>query len=472
MKRNSIAKLIVLACAVIITSSCSKSTTPNGGTPPPPPPPDAIKDSYCGGVITGGGTFLTGKTYNITCGNIIANGGTLTFQPGAILKFGGTPQIITLGYKHSHNDLNINMTQIQANFEKRGANRLEATSAAAAAPSFKVYSIYLTGGASINIQGTKAQHVVFQPAVANPVWPNGYWGGINCDATTKSVNVQWADISYTGGSDSIAKNQYAFFVDGPTLAGSTAIPVTLENSSFAYGVDDVTRFQGNLLVSIKGNTFRKEGSNDGDGVNIKSGVHGDVAYNYCWSGANNSIKLNASLTNLTAVTNVNVYNNTIINGGWRKVGEVSSGILVDAHAQGTVYNNLIVNCRNGLRITAASDTLYTKGKFDYNYIYAVQDSTAALAYGPKEWGKPGPHDIYSRKGGDKNPLLKAFDPTTLGPASLLDKNDPHLQAGSPAIGAGWTGAKYTSGLGTTAGFLPGKDIGAFQNDGTGNQRSN
>lgn len=475
MKRTTLFNLFMVAGLALGISACTTTKSGNGSGAPVvvvPPPADAIADTYAGGIIKGG-TFLAGHTYNINKGNIIVNGGTVTFQAGAKILFGGKPQIIHLGYHPANHDLHINMDQIQHNISVRNKvkNQLGATVVKPAAGDSIIYSIYVTGGATFVSQGTATNHVVFSTSLANPLWPNGYWGGINCDSTTKAVNIQWTDISYTGGSDSIAANQYAFLMAGGAVSNTN---VVIENSSFQYGVDDCTRMQGNIHISVKGNIFKKEGSNDGDGINIKGGVTGDVAYNYCWSGANNSIKVNASLKNLAIRTTVNVYNNTIINGGWRKVGEVSAGILVDANAQASVYNNLIYDCRNGLRITAASDTLYNKGKFGYNYIYAVLDSTAKLAYGTNEWGKARSTDIYSLKGADKDPMIMNFVRVTKDATgfttSPTDQNDPHLKSGSPAIGKGNTNAPYTSGLGTNIGFMPGKDIGAYQVDNTGNMR--
>lgn len=476
MKKNIVLNLSLLAMLAMGVSSCTTNANLAGSLALAPPPADAIADTYTGGILKGGGTFVSGHTYTISKANIIVEGGTLTFQAGAKVLFGGRPQLIHLGYHPTHHDLNINMVEIRRNIALKNAahNQLSAaTTTKAAGSDSLIFSIYVTGGAKVVSQGTPSRHVILTTAIANPLWPNGYWGGINCDSTTTSVNLQWTDISYTGGSDSIATNQYAFYMGGKASSKGT---VVIENSSFQYGVDDCTRIEGNTQVSIKGNVFKKEGSNDGDGINIKGGVSGDVAYNYCWSGANNSIKINASLKNLAIKTRVNVYNNTVINGGWRKVGEASAGILIDANAQATVYNNLIYDCHEGLRITAASDTLYNKGKFGNNYVYARSLFNATLAFGDKEWGKPQSTDIYSKTGGDLDPMIRSFTLNILDASgfatSPVDSNDPHLLSTSPAIGKGNISAAYTVGLGTNLNFLPGKDMGAYQMDGTGNARIN
>ena len=211
--------------------------------------------------------------------------------------------------------------------------------------------------------------------------------------------------------------------------------------------------------------IQHQGSDDGDNINIKNGVTGDVAYNYIWSAANNSIKLNTNSKVLFPQTKVNIYNNTIIDGGWRKQGEPTAGILVDAFAAGSVYNNLIVNCVRGIRITAQADTTSIKGKYGYNLFYSIVDSTRSNYYPAGEWGKPQTGDLLSTGLNSYNPMLVNLDQDI---NAMVDVNNAHLQSGSAAIVKGYTAAPYTSAIGTL--MPPGKDIGAFQADGSGNKR--
>jgi hypothetical protein len=124
----------------------------------------------------------------------------------------------------------------------------------------------------------------------------------------------------TGGA------QFAFSVVGigyysQVSPGYGTTKVIFEDNKIYSGVDDCIRLTGPIQVSIKRNVILLEGGGDGDNINIKRGVTRDVAYNYIWSAANNSIKLETSNTLLTPITNVNIFNNTIIAGGWRKTGE-------------------------------------------------------------------------------------------------------------------------------------------------------
>ena len=50
-------------------------------------------------------------------------------------------------------------------------------------------------------------------------------------------------------------------------------------------------------------------------------------------------------------SNVRMYNNTIVNSGYRRSAAVRGGsINFEEGAGGMAYNNLIVNCKFGLRV--------------------------------------------------------------------------------------------------------------------------
>jgi hypothetical protein len=212
-----------------------------------------------------------------------------------------------------------------------------------------------------------------------------------------------------------------------------------------------------------------EGGGDGDNINIKRGVTGDVAYNFIWSAANNSIKLETSNTLLTPITNVNIFNNTIIAGGWRKTGETTAGILVDRAARASVYNNIIVNTKEGIRITAAADVAYIDGKYGNNLFYTTVDSTRKYFYPANDWATARSSDILSTGTGNMDPLFVKLIPVATDLAATTNGNDPHLQTGSPAIGKGNTAAPVANLVGET--ISPNKDLGAYPTDGKGNQRN-
>lgn len=406
------------------------------------PVSNAISRDTISGTVKG--TLLSGKTYYAKNNVYINKGDTLVMQAGSKLLFFGT-----------------------GNSGKGGSS----------------YSLYCSG--NLITQGTKDKPCVITTSAPNPQWPNGYWGGITMDSLSTYLNLQWTNISFTGAADTLFGNQYGLSIQGKGAGGSSKFTSTtrviVENCTFSYGYDDVIRMEGPIQVEIRGNVFRKEGGPDGDGISAKRGVKGDICYNYIWSGANNSIKSDEYTTDATQYTQLNIYNNTIISGGWRKQGEESAGMKFGDYTKISVFNNIIANCRNGLRLVKTLDTVYAKGKYDYNYIFMAVDSTVKNIYPAYDWGRPQPHDILSKTTGDKNPLFVVFDGSldssgsgaTGGSASglvLVDKNDPHLQAASPAAGAGTTTPlAVLFNIDNSLKWLPGKDMGAFQRDGSGNQ---
>ena len=237
------------------------------------------------------------------------------------------------------------------------------------------------------------------------------------------------------------------------------------------GIDDGIHLAGDITVSIKRNTIQRLGGPDGETINIKTGVKGDVAYNYIWSAANNSIKLNSSTKVLQPQTQVNVFNNTVVNGGWRKVGEATQGILVDAYAAGNVYNNIVVGCHTGINITSKADTMHTK--YGYNLVYAINDSLKNWNYSLGAWGKARSTDIIGSGIAACSSVFTHYDSGVWAAQTMSDLNVPSLSGGSPAINKGLTVAPFTywvlaSGNWGSADVLN-KDMGAYPTDGSGNK---
>lgn len=417
-KSSGLASIMLALIMSISLFSCKKSSDVTTSLPVSNP----IKKDTLSGFIKG--TLLSNKTYYLSGDIWVKNTDTLAVQPGVTVVVFGNPD---------------------------------------AAPPVS-YAIHISG--TLLCVGTKSSQITFKPAASNPVWPKGYWGGIQCDSAAKVVKMIWTNLSYTGGADVSGGAQFAFSVVGIHSGSfSSTTNVVVENCSFTSGIDDCLRLMGPINVSIKGNVIRHEGSDDGDNINIKNGVNGDVAYNYIWSAANNSIKVVTNGTVLYPQSKINIYNNTLIDGGWRKQGEPTAGILVDQFAQATLYNNLIINCAHGIRITAEADTNNIKGNYGYNLFYSIVDSTRTGYYPAGDWGKAQTGDLLSTGLNNLNPMLTAMDQDI---NALTDNNNAHLLSGSAAFGKGYTSAPYTPGLGTT--MLPGKDIGCYQSDGTGNQR--
>ena len=216
---------------------------------------------------------------------------------------------------------------------------------------------------------------------------------------------------------------------------------------------------------------------------------------------NNDLIERIELTNV-----IRTNNNTIINCGYRRSSAGRGGsINFEQNAAGMAYNNLIVNCKFGPRVVQSplADTAHIR--YGYNFQYGdslsvvkqfvpnLNLSTAITAPQPTDipnllpllpsgWkiGDSLSNAIVAPLMGTNNPMFVNGPVPMPAGANLQDiavvgSYSFRLKAASPCIGKGFTGftpkgdvpvdAKY----GVTELTSPGKDIGAYQYNGTGNQ---
>ena len=167
----------------------------------------------------------------------------------------------------------------------------------------------------------------------------------------------------------------------------------------------------------------------------KSGTIGEIAYNVIWGSGGNGIKLNADVT-LPRLTNMCIHNNTIVAGGWRRVGELGYAILVDKSARAQIYNNIMGDMYQELEITTKADTVRTV--YDNNlFFYSVDSLGGAARYFPSDGvTRQAAHDIVDVQA---SALFASYSPYfTTDWFGLDGSNDYHPLASSPAIGHGFT----------------------------------
>jgi len=356
------------------------------------------------GNITGfiKGTLLTGQTYTVTGDVTVKPGDTLYSQPGAIV-----------------------IVKNDAQFNIQGVMQL---------------------------LGTQDQPIYFNSDTKIP----GSWGGFQCDSA-QALTIKWTHIDNTGGPD----------IGGGarrTIVVNRRIPVDIEDSWFSNGQDDLMGLF-HCQITILRNTISSSGSTDGEGINIKSGATGIVAYNVIFSQAGSGIKLETNTSVPKPQTVVDVYNNTVVSVGWRRgSAEPGRAVSVGVNAIGRIYNNIFVNCYHGLEIFKDADVVNTT--YGNNLFYAtidnytdLRDSTIKINirnnfYPPSGVGVPQTTDLISKKIGNFDPLFVKFDGTVAAPNGFPNTNDFRLQPGSPGYGAGNT--KYN------------QDLGAYTTDGKGN----
>jgi hypothetical protein len=394
----------IIAVIATAISSCSKSNKETTNViTPTVPASNPISPGNISGFVKG--TLTTGNTYTITGDLTIKLGDTLASQQGVTVIVTGDAQINVQGV--------------------------------------------------LNLVGTSDQPISFNSDSKKP----GSWGGFQCDSA-QAVTIKWTHIDNTGGPDPSGGARKTVFVAAP-------INVDIEDSWFTNGQDDLLRLQKGAHVTILRNTITCSGSTDGEAINLKTGVTGDVAYNVIYSQAGTGIKLETSDVVPIPQTVVNVYNNTLVCNGWRRgQAEPGRGVSVGLNAKANIYNNIMMNNYQGLEIFVDADTLNTK--YGNNLFYASQDTYADTTGGgnlsisirknfyPSDGvGKPQASDLISTAVGNQDPMFKSFDGKVATPNGAATSNDYHLLAGSPALGKGNT--QYNN------------DIGAYTSDTKGNK---
>ncbi|MCD8538587.1 MAG: hypothetical protein LRY55_01635 [Leadbetterella sp.] len=339
---------------------------------------------------------------------------------------------------------------------------------------------------------------------ADPAY-KGLWGGILCEPASKLVVLKWTHIEFGGGI--VATSPVSGIANGANTQ-----PVFFQNPDGVLVVED-SWFYGslndNLLVkggkiNIMRNTFEKSGFTNGEAVSIESGTVGNCAYNLIVGAATNGFKV-TNIGGKNPQTDVAIFNNTIINSGFRrnKAGRGGS-IDYEEGARGMAYNNIIVNSKFGLRVVGngthlgntlvMADTLNLK--YGHNYYYADSISVANEIYPTGFITNPKPTDIpvpsylpAGYKPGqvyDGSAVLEKNDVAFVNfplpqpnrkyiQVSFKGNYDFKLKPTSPAIAKGFVDFKPIASvpvhehLGSTVISLPSKDLGAFPADNSGNK---
>ncbi len=308
------------------------------------------KDSQ-GNAIPLKGTMLSGKTYHIKADVTINAGDTLYVQPGTKVVVHGDGKSAS-----TSPTIYINGTFVSDGSKEKPNwfSVFETATVKKSNPSFK-------------------DDVVGDPAYA------GYWGGFQCSPTAKLLILRWTHVEYVGGPWGVNAPDYGAKAGDPrfgvymsSTSGSAMGTMIIEDSWFYGSKDDCIGKCQNIYVSIMRNTFSKCGSTGGEGINLKDGVIGDMAYNLCYGIATNALK---TAGDIGKSTYVNIYNNTVVNTGFRQTKATRNGsINTETNAGGFIYNNIIANSKAGLRISFASekgkpsDTLNTSYNNNLTYI--------------------------------------------------------------------------------------------------------
>ena len=416
------------------------------------------------------GTMLAGKTYTVSGDIFVNTGDTLVIQPGVIVNFTGTAGVpVGIGVKGTLLSLGTKEAPITLTYP--GVTRTDQL------------------GANPDLD----------PAL------KGKWTGVTGATTCPLIVLKWTHIDFAGATMSSAMKSFTGSSSPYSIYFANPDGSLIIEDSWIYGsVDDPFRINGGKIHVMR-NTFEKCGYTGGEAMNSKAGTIGDFAYNLCIGMATNGPKIsNINVAVGKPGSNVRIYNNTIINCGYRRAAAGRGGsINFEEGAGGMAYNNLIVNCKFGLRVVNNPIADTANIRYGYNYYYADSLSVASQfipsltvstaiskaietdipkpsTYLPAGWVIGQAYTANTAVVGANNPqFINAPVPLPAGlllrDVAVVGNYNFALKPNSPCIGAGFTGFSPRADviqdlrLGATEITPPGKDIGCYQSNGRGNQ---
>ncbi|MEZ0539124.1 right-handed parallel beta-helix repeat-containing protein [Fibrella arboris] len=388
--KNVVVLAVVLAAAI---AGCKKSDD-SAVTPVVVPP---VVQENVGGDVSG--VWAKGGTYKITNHLQISEGKSLTIQEGATVIFSDStvkPEFIVKGNLYvlgtDQNPVRFTVPDAWKTAKNEFGN--------------------LWGGI---IASPKSEELVLKNVIMD------YGGAVTTESSP----------SVKAGLYKAAAGQHVPAVNFTNVNGK----VVIINSRLSNQNEDGIYLEGGKVI-IANNVIYTQGVSGGDAINIKSGVQADVAYNLVYSPNTNALKL-SSTGDRTPQAYVVAYNNTIVNAGWRRPSIKGGSIWVEAAVRATVYNNLFVNDRFGVKrdTKLTEDTRSVMGN-NYYYGYTQQ---GVDQFQPTAEIIAGTNDVIGKKAGDNDPKFVNFplDNPSLNQTFNTAWNFK-LQAGSPALGKGST----------------------------------
>mgnify|MGYP000714157930 FL=1 len=282
------------------------------------------------------------------------------------------------------------------------------------------------------------------------------WGGIICGYNCSEVvlsHVELADCGATPTESSMSFQNKLFktTIDG----GVPAFHFCNTNGRFAMigcylhdNYNDQTYFTGGKGV-ITGCTFADNGnSNDGgEAVNVKSGCTLDVAFNLIYNACTNAFKLSDGGVEKNFASKVVIYNNTIVDCGWRRTKNKKGGnVWLEKGIAPVFANNLMVDNRYGIRqpqkdggdidnsilapncLFASTDDVVKQQAKDYSMI--VWDDNNKVSTSPEDLSKLFVNFAQNDK---MNINCESDDVAKGAPLAWNSGWDFHLKAGAVAL---------------------------------------
>lgn len=306
--------------------------------------------------------------------------------------------------------------------------------------------------------GSAQKPVVFTSDTQKPE----SWGGIICGYNAEEVVLNHVEVAYAGATPTESSASFQNHLFKTTIDGGVPAfyfcnvngKFVIANCFFHDNYNDQTYFTGGKGIIIN-NIFADSGNaaDGGEAINVKAGCKLDIANNLIYNACTNAFKLsNAGNSETVPLTEMTVYNNTMVNCGWRRSKNKKGGsVWVEKAAKPVFVNNLIYDCRYGLKQPKQDGADMEHSRLTPNYYYASTDIGVAQMAKGANLGIWFDTDIKSSVAGQLNPLFKSFtrnenmninceiDKVENGAPLAFNKAwDFALQTGSPALTGGVT----------------------------------
>ncbi len=270
---------------------------------------------------------------------------------------------------------------------------------------------------SLYSYGTAANPVKFtipEDARDETITPEGRWGGIICGYDAPEVLLKNTIIEYAGAmtTEDSPSFQYQLFKTetGKTVPGFHFCNIdgkfVIDNATFRFNSDDHLYITGGKSI-IMNTTFYHSGYDGGEAINYKSDCVADLAFNLIYDANTNAFKLSNSGLQFTQ-SHLYVYNNTIVNTGWRRPKIKGGSIWLEENIRAEVFNNLLFDTRFPVK-RDASDPEDNRTVITPNYIFASTQTGMDNMQADAEAGiLNGANDKMSASAGDNHPNFTNF----------------------------------------------------------------
>ncbi len=294
---------------------------------------------------------------------------------------------------------------------------------------------------------------------------NRYWGGIICGYESKEVMLDYVTIEYGGAQtteqSASFQNQLFKTETGEGVPAfhfcNVAGQFVIQNSTFHNNAEDQIYITGGKSI-VMNNKFIANGFDGGEAINYKSGCLADIANNLIYDANSNGFKLSNNGA-LEPQAHLFVYNNSVVNSGWRRPKVKGGSIWLEINVYAELYNNLVADCRWAAKRDAKAPE-DVRSVITPNYYFASTQTGVDQYKADEAKGQlGGANDIVSATPADKNPLFANFSiqtdmdinagTTKSGKVAQTYNSawDFRLGAGSPALTGGKT--DFTRHFGTT-----------------------